>query len=320
MISFFCKSPVHYHFLLGLSLLIGTPFFFLGGPGYYASRSFQAAWDLGHILFFLLLTLWLHSRLREKLAAFSPFTFFFTIFSFVFFAGFLVEILQMFDSHRSPDMVDVLRNQLGCLLAFAFFIRPWLFGEPRVQYLFRAGVVALLALAIWPLSWSLIDEYQAARQFPLLADFETPFERSRWVNVDQLREEIKIVRHGSKSVRVQLSTNKYSGISLFHFPRDWRGYRTLHWSVYNPQEAGLVLNSRINDIHHRKHDMEFSDRYNQQFILEKGWNDLVIPLERVKTAPKGRTMDMEHIEGFGLFVVQQPHSQAIYLDHVYLGQ
>ena len=82
----------------------------------------------------------------------------------------------------------------------------------------------------------------------------------------------------------------------------------------------MVLNSRINDIHHRKHDMEFSDRYNQQFILDKGWNDLVISLEKVKTAPKGRTMDMEHIERFGLFVVQQPRSQAIYLDHVYLAQ
>jgi VanZ family protein len=305
---------------LGLILLIGTPFFFLGGPGYYASRSFQAAWDLGHILFFLLLSLWLHGRLREKLAAFSLRTFFFTIFSFVFFTGFLVEILQMFSSNRSPDMEDVLRNQLGCLLAFAFFIRPWLFGEPQVRRLFRAGVVALLAVAIWPLSRSLIDEYLAARHFPLLADFETPFERSRWVNVDQLREETNIVRHGHKSVRVQLSTNKYSGISLFHFPRDWRDYRTLHWSVYNPQEAGLVLNSRIHDIHHRKHVMEFSDRYNQQFILEHGWNDLVIPLNKVKAAPKGRAMDMAHIDGFGLFVVQQPRSQAIYLDHVYLGQ
>jgi len=306
--------------VIGMILLIGTPFFFLGGPGYHASRSFQAVWDLGHILFFLLLSLWLHGRLREKLAAFSPFTLFFAIFFFVFFAGFLIEILQMFSSNRSPDMEDVLRNQLGCLLAFAFFIRPGLFGAPRIQRLFRAGVVALLAMAVWPLSWSLIDEYQAARQFPLLADFETPFERSRWVNVDQLREETERVRHGRKSVRVQLSTNKYSGISLFHFPRDWRGYRTLHWSVYNPQEAGLVLNSRINDIHHRKHDMEFSDRYNQQFILEQGWNDLVISLERVKTAPKGRTMDMEHIEGFGLFVVQQPRSQVLYLDHVYLGR
>ena len=325
MISFCCKEPVHPRFLLGMILLIGAPFFFLGGPGYHSSRSFQAAWDLGHILFFLLLSVWLHGRLREKMATFSPFMVFIAIFSFVFFAGFLVEILQMFsssrfNSNRSPDMEDVLRNQLGCLLAFAFFSRPGLFGEPRVRRLFRAGIVALLAVAIWPLTRSLIDEYQAARQFPLLADFETPFERSRWVNVDQLREETERVRHGRKSVRVQLSTNKFSGISLFHFPRDWRGYRTLHWSIYNPQEAGLVLNSRIHDIHHRKHDMEFSDRYNQQFILEQGWNDLVIPLDKVKTAPKGRTMDMSHIDGFGLFVVQQPRSQVIYLDYVYLAQ
>jgi len=31
-------------------------------------------------------------------------------------------------------------------------------------------------------------------------------------------------------------------------------------------------------------------------------------------------MDMGHIEGFGLFVVQQDSPMEVYLDHVYLGR
>jgi hypothetical protein len=306
---------------LGAILLIGIPFFFWGGPGYHGSRSFKAAWDLGHVLFFLLLSLWLHGRLRKKKSAGgSSFRFFLSIFTVVFFIGLLVELLQALTSGRSPDMIDVLRNQLGCLMAFAFVIRPSFFGDSGTLNLFRGLVLVLLAIAAWPLSRSLIDEYHAARQFPVLSDFETPFERSRWVHVDQLREESEIVRHGRKSVRVQLSTAKFSGIALFYFPRDWRGYQTLRCSVYNPQAAGLVLNSRIHDIHHKEHNMEFSDRFNQQFTLEHGWNDLVISLERVKNAPRGRSMNMERIEGFGLFVIQQPQAQLLYLDHVYLGK
>ncbi|MCL2340263.1 MAG: succinyl-CoA synthetase subunit beta, partial [Proteobacteria bacterium] len=78
--------------------------------------------------------------------------------------------------------------------------------------------------------------------------------------------------------------------------------------------------SRIHDNQHRKHDMEYQDRFNQTFTLAPGWNDLSISLDKVKTAPRGRTMDMEHIEGFGLFVVRLPQPQALYLDHIYLAR
>jgi len=305
--------------LIGLLLLI-APFFFLGGPGYHSPRSFQSFWDLGHIFYFFLLSCWLCRTLRGRFAQLSPLRLFVCIVTAVFLFGLLVEILQNFTSGRSPDMFDVLRNLQGCLIAFAFFIRPPLLNRPWQQQAFRAMVLILLAIALWPLTRSLIDEHLAARQFPMLADFETPFELDRWVNRAQLREETQRVRHGQKAVRVQLSTAKYSGISLFHFPGDWRSFRTLRYSVYNPQDGGLVLNCRINDTHHKAHGQEFSDRFNQQFILQQGWNDLIIPLDKVKNALKGRTMDMEHIEGFGLFVVQQARPMEIYLDYVYLSE
>lgn len=304
---------------LWVILLIGFPFFFLGGPGYYSSRSFQTAWDLGHILFFAIMSLWLHAFLRGKVAAWSRLRACCALFVFVFFVGLLVEFLQMLTGGRSPDLFDLLRNQLGCLAAIAFFIRPPFLSSQR-RRLLQLGVIVLMSAAAWPAARSLLDEHLAAKQFPMLADFETPFERYRWVNIQQMREESAIVRHGAKAMRVQLSTAKYSGVALLHFPGDWRGYQTLHWSVYNPQSAGLVLNCRIHDVHHKKYGLEFFDRFNHQFVLQQGWNDLAISLERVQNAPRGRAMDMRHIEGFGLFVVQQASPREIYLDHVYLDK
>lgn len=314
------KNDTYFPLIFIALLLIGAPFFFLGGPGYHASRSYQSAWDLGHILYFLILSCWLAGLLRRKNAERSLCSIFLLTLLIVFCAGFSVEVLQMSRSGRSPDVFDLLRNQLGCLAAFAFFIQPPPFTRQWQQILFRGIVLILLAITIWPLSRSLIDEHLAGKQFPVLADFETPFERYRWVNVQQMRGQRERVRHGEQAMRVQLSTAKYSGVSLFYFPGDWRGYQTLHCSVYNPQAASLVLNIRIHDALHKEQGSEFSDRFNQQFTLQQGWNDLVISLEKVKNAPKGRAMEMEHIEGFGLFVVQQADPLEIYLDHVYLGK
>lgn len=306
--------------ILIVLLLIGAPFFFLGGPGYHSARSFHAAWDLGHILYFFLGSCLLCSYLRSKPPVRSFYRIFLFTFIIVFLVGSSVEILQMFCDGRTPDIFDVLRDQLGCLMAFAFFIRPMPFGSKWQQYLFRGMVLILLAIAVWPLSRSLLDEYLAAKQFPVLADFETPFERYRWVDMQQLSEETEKVRYGTKAVRVQLSTAQYSGVSLFHFPGNWQGYQTLRFSVYNPQAASLVLNCRIHDVHHKEHGLAFSDRFNQPFTLPQGWNDLVISLEKVKNAPIGRIMDMQHVEGFGLFVMQQPSPLEICLDHVYLSE
>lgn len=306
-------------FFLITLLLIGIPFFFFGGPGYHSSRSFQSAWDLGHILFFALLSCLLNLNLARRYRYLSTWFRFGLIFSVVFVFGLTVELLQMGNGNRSPDVLDMLRNQLGCLFAYAFLLKQ---ESRRVPWwrLFRVTVLLLLVLAVWPLVRALVDERLAVRQLPLLSGFETPFEQYRWVNDRQLRVEKVLVRHGARAMRVRLSTAKYSGVSLFYFPHDWRGYQWLRFSVYNPQAAPLELNCRIHDVLHKEHGNGFRDRFNQQFDLQPGWNDLAVSLEKVEQSPRGRRMDMEHVEGFGLFVMQQQAPLEIVLDHVTLSK
>ncbi len=301
-------------------LLLGFPFFFLGGPGYYSSRSFAAAWNLGHILFFALASWLLGRHFLARNPGLGPVSLFFRTFFVVLLAGVCIEFLQMGIDGRFPDLLDVLRNQLGCLLGFAFF-PP---GDRTVSgvrlRLFQGVTVGLLLLAVWPLARALYDEHLAEDQFPLLSDFETPFERLRWKDVRQLRVVRSPVRHGTRSLRVQLSTATYSGTSLFYFPHDWRGYRWLRFSVHNPGREPLALHCRINDALHRKHNQRFEDRFHKRFLLHGGWNDLAVSLQEVENAPAGRTMDMQRIEGFGIFVVRQPEPLVLYIDNVYLDR
>ncbi|HFQ89334.1 MAG TPA: hypothetical protein ENK27_04570, partial [Desulfobulbus sp.] len=249
---------------------------------------------------------------------------FFPLFLQVFFvilvAGSCIELLQMGVDGRYPDLRDVMRNQLGCLVAFAFFspVRVPVAGA-RFR-LFQGGVLVLLLLTAWPLARAVIDERLAQSQFPVLSDFETPFERFRWKDTRQLRVVTTPVRHGEHALRVQLSTATYSGTSLFYFPHDWRGYRWLRFSVFNPGSREIALHCRINDAWHREHGQRFEDRYHHRFLLQAGWNDLAVPLADVRQAPAGRTMDMQRIVGFGIFVVRQPRPLVLYIDNVYLDR
>ena len=299
-------------------LLIGFPFFFFGGPGYHAVRSFKEAWNLGHILFFfpttwLIIKYVLLDRPRER-----SWKFFLLVFCSVLVAGIGIELLQGVIGGRTLDKGDLYRNQLGCLTAFAF---TGSLPLPRQgQWFLRAVVVSLLFLAVWPLYPALSDERVARNQFPLLADFETSYEQRRWKNVHQLQRQQEFVRHGKYALRVQLSTATYSGTSLFYFPHDWRDYQQLHFSVYNPENDVLALHCRIHDALHGEHGLLFDDRFHRRFELQPGWNDLSVSLQDVRTAPATRLMDMAQIEGLGLFVVRQQRSHVLYLDYIYLSR
>jgi VanZ family protein len=300
-------------------LILVFPFFFLGGPGYYAARSYKSAWDLGHILFFSLASVELYKYYGSRASHLKPVHVFLRVFLVVFFLGLMIELLQMRTSGRSPDVFDILRNQLGALIGFVFFCSVRKKLSPFVIRTMQAGTILLLLCFLWPLTRAVIDERLTASQFPLLSDFETPFEAHRWQDIHQLQRVGSPVRHGKKSLRVQLSTKKYSGTALFYFSGDWSKYQWLNFSVYNPENIELSLHSRIHDRLHRQHGQVFKDRFHQQFTLHSGWNDLLISLDAVRTAPAGREMNMQEIEGFGIFVIRQPRPFILYLDNVYLS-
>jgi len=304
-------------FVLGVLLVLGFPFFFWGGPGYHSVRSFKAAWDLGHILFFALASVLVILLARQR-GIRTEWHFALALVVLGVACGILIEIAQLGVGGRSVDCWDVYRDLLGILTALVFCrILP---GSLYLRRVFLFVCALLLFSSIGPLAVALVDEYLAARQFPVLADFETPFEENRFVPAGHVQRSGTYARSGRYSLHVRLTTATYSGVSLFYFPHNWEGYEQLHFSVYNPCRDKLVLHCRIHDRWHKDHGMVFRDRFHQAFHLEQGWNDCRVSLESVHQAPAEREMDMKAIESFALFVVRQDRSRVLYLDHIFLSR
>jgi hypothetical protein len=182
----------------------------------------------------------------------------------------------------------------------------------------RSLSAAFLLASCLPLAVALCDEGIARAQFPLLSDFETPFEEDRWRRNTNSSVDRSVARHGKASMRVEMDTSTYSGVSFVYFPRNWTGYRFLHLDVLNPSSEEIKITCRIHDRRHEEGEQRFEDRFNKLFRLRQGWNDLRIDLAEVARAPVGRTMDLGEIRLMGLFASKLPMPRTIFVDHVRL--
>jgi len=312
-----CRQGGKILFLLGLLLVLIFPFFFWYGPEYHSPRSYKAVWNLGHILFFTIATVFA-CNLAWRRAMPVDQKFVLVLFAAGVIVGILIEIVQRGIGGRSVDCWDVYRDILGICVGI-FSCQAIALSFP-LQRFFGIMLVVLLFFSAIPLVTALIDEGLAARQFPILADFETPFEATRFMPADRTGRSGKYARTGRHSLRVQLTTADYSGVSLFYFPHDWRGFQTLHFSVYNPARETIILHCRIHDKRHKQYGSLFADRFNRKLLLRAGWNDFQVSLASVRQAPSNRIMDMSAIESFMLFVAREPHSRVLYLDHIFLSR
>ncbi|VAW35773.1 hypothetical protein MNBD_DELTA03-1599, partial [hydrothermal vent metagenome] len=187
----------------------------------------------------------------------------------------------------------------------------------RVALALIAGII--LCWNLYPVTTALVDEWQAERDFPLLAGFEHPYELSRWEEGYSLacrsREQ---ARQGNFSLRVSLSTATYSGVHLEYFPHNWQGLSFLAFSIYNAGLRPLTITVRVNDKKHEEGPQLYKDRYNRSFSIHHGWNDIKISLAAIRNAPANRKMNMSEISELGFFVIRQKKARVIFLDDVRL--
>lgn len=290
--------------------------FFISGPGYHSSRSFQHFWDLGHVFFFVILTFIILSLWQPLIKKSFPGQCI-RIVLIALILGAAIEILQ-YPFNRTPDPGDMVRNFIGCGLAL-FFWAPSRKTIPGKKLRIWQLLTALIFVAsLIPLSIALTDEWMAKKQFPVLADFETPFEQYRWDGEATHCIDHIIAYHGKSSLKVQLETTEYSGVGLKYFPRDWRNYETLMFSVYNPESRPIKITCRVHDRQHAEGTQRYSDRFNQEFELDKGWSTFKISLEKIRNAPKTRQMDISQIYGLRIFATQLAEPRIIFIDDVRL--
>ncbi len=234
-----------------------------------------------------------------------------------FFLGLIVELIQA-GINRTPDIGDLVRNFIGSFIALFFFAPKKNEMGFYKLCLSKSILILLIAFQILPIINFLRDERHANIEFPLLSGFESKLEPSRWTGDADfvLSKEIKTT--GNSSLKIFLNTSKYSGVSLKYFHREWGPYNILSFKIFNPKNDFLKITCRIHDKKHTEGEQAYTDRFNKTYTLFTGWNPIEVNLNEVYKAPLRRKMNMNEINGFGIFVISQKENKIIYLDDVML--
>ncbi len=304
-------------YIIWFLALVAATLLFVGGPDNYTLRSLRYLWGGGHLFCFALWA-YLYVGFRSRHSFFRQLG---EVLVLTFVLGGATELIQA-QIGREAAWQDLGNDLIGSLLGVVFFSESRKTLAVWQLRLLQVPVLALLFWSLFPTAKVIIDDVIAFRQFPLLSGFETPLEASRWSGSARRTRDDTVSFSGHSSLRLALTTQRYSGAGLKDFPRDWSAYRTLSLQVFNPVQQPLLLHFRIHDQYHTSHknphNNGYSDRFNASFKLKSGWNTLQVSLAKVVQAPKGRLLDLTHIAGMLVFVGKLPEPRTIYLDDVKL--
>jgi len=228
----------------------------------------------------------------------------------------MLEGLQSALSGNAVAVTDILGDMAGAILFLSFRYKR----EIKGYAILHGTALLLTGYVLWPFFCSLSNVIMVRYQFPLLADFETPFEADRFggntANVTRTSEQAFRGRHG---LRLSLFPGPWSGVTMTDFPSDWQGYERLGFAVHNPGPQVVRFEVSVYDHEHRRERKPFNDCFSRRIDLPAGcWTKVDIPLSEVWEGPKSRKMDMAHIAGIGFFVSRENAPLTLYLDAIRL--
>ncbi|MFE8071961.1 succinyl-CoA synthetase subunit beta [Marinobacteraceae bacterium S3BR75-40.1] len=295
-----------------LLLAFIAPLFFVGGPDWASGLLFKSAWNLGHILFFGLLT-WMVRPWRWV----AGWRLWLGVTLVVLAAGALIESFQH-AFNLDVEWHDMLRNLIGSWLVLAWAPRRGVSARSRgVGRGLRSVTTLLLLYELALVGMVAFQQWQVAHQLPLVYDFSQEQPADFWHG--SVTASTEHATTGTYSLRIALGTENYSGISLYNLPEDWTGYRYLDLRFFLPDKTALSITLRVNDRRHDRGTGAYSDRFNTRLELHPGSNHIRIPLKAVAEAPANRPMDMDDIRRLGLFTTSLEQPRTLYLQGIELN-
>ena len=233
-------------------------------------------------------------------------------------SGIVTECIQALLPYRHFRFRDIYTDALG---AVVFLVLAYSFQNksiPRYLKILRNILLLLVLMRVSYIFILMIDTWDMGRTFPVLSSYECPFEMSRYSDRDKTINRARLhATNGEYSLRADLKPGLYPGISMNYLHNDWRGYSTLSFDVYLEGSTPLNLTVRIND---RRHNNEYTDRFNKEFQIFPESNHISIKLDEVKTAPHGRVMDMADMTNICIFAYNLKVSRTLYFDNFRLGK
>lgn len=277
------------------------------------TRLEKEIWNLGHLFGFFVV--WLFLMNLFSLFIPSSLKRIGLVLLVTLIASSLIEIVQHYIG-REATLQDIGLDLVGTILAVIVII--------SLKKCFRGNLSALItfffittAVLVWPSAKIFIDEVNIVRQFPILSDFSTPYELSRWSSNNAV---FYIEERGDNHIlKVRFRRDaRYSVLALNSFGSAWNKYNELVYRVNNPGSHSLNIYVRVHDREHKYSHFAYEDRFYRAIKLKPGRSEIKIKLLDIYKAPEGRKMDLTEIESIMLFTVNLEKDAELEITKVFL--
>ncbi len=296
-------------------LLLGL--LFVDFPENNNNQVFKEFWETGHIVLFALLVFLLfqfdHLRTQSPLNRFLITSFFCLI------IGLATELLQLLFA-RSFELKDIFHDLIG---GYIGLILAQLKTEKKRSNII-ANTLMLSALSLvggYSLIIATINQWYIEQSFPILSNFESPLELSRWESIEAEISLSKLhKKQGKYSMKVDFLPGNAPRAQLFNFVSDWSGHQFLKFSIYNNALKPEKVSINIYDHQYRDTGYQYSDRFVLNATIKKGWNEFSIPIKNIRKAPALRDMRIESVLSFGIWMRHLKKPVSLYVDDIRLTQ
>lgn len=203
-------------------------------------------------------------------------------------------------------------------------LTDWLYGAGGaailcVSWTRRAALrlrwISVFALALFPLGWEGGMWHREFHAFPVLARPGTWWAGRGWtlnaVRLDTTSEH----RFRVRPIRAGRAGSAYPGLFRPAVRADWRRMMSLRTAIYWPGAEPAVVAIRVDDL---PGNPPYAERFQREFPVAPGWNDVVIPAAEFRRASGGRQLNLEAICQWGVFLVSAPAWDYFLLDAVRL--
>ena len=204
-----------------------------------------------------------------------------------------MEVFQAFSKTRTPTLGDVVGNGLGATAALCFTA----FGRRLVRRVAAAAVP--LAIAAVPAGLEAWDTVRQRAAFPVLSDFETQLEMTRWSFREARGVRVRDAHRGAYALDVSYQVADWPAVQFPYVSPDWRGYDTLSFAVHT--QTDVVVHLLVVD---GQYNQRWDDAFHKKLTLRAGWQIVRVALSDIARGPATRSLNLGDV-----------HSVQWYADH-----
>jgi uncharacterized protein len=151
----------------------------------------------------------------------------------------------------------------------------------------------------------------------ILFDFESEAELNKldWQCHKWFEVSHENVTSGKHSLKVSLPPGQYPGINFEQIRRDWSEINCLKMNIFNPSGENMRFHVRIDD---EASGWEYTDRFDINFDLRPGMNQIEIPADSIKTNLHAHPLNLKKIRRMMVFIPNNTKQRELFIDNIRL--